>query len=282
MRVLSRQEAAAWCQGHDVALGDFGLPERSDADVKFKIPVDAQKRVHLVKQAMEAFVDEPSHLVWFDDWSVWPLGQRMHIFDRFRLSYGETRRLIDSPGHVFDHKEIEDAISFVTIAALFLWDCYVVSQRRTKLLFLSHNEDGATKGMELQAKVSWLTIVPSSAGTVGSLEPRLLPVWRTGLRNPSADDPVGCPVSTEEMILYPRPLLPFAVPANLEFIRKGQAGQDSFWLWAFYGHNGHRWNLCVFSGPERFQGAYTWMCGDNNPYNLKDDDHIAAIHNQEY
>jgi hypothetical protein len=282
MRVLSRREAAAWCQGHHVALGDFGLPERSDADLKFKIPVDAQKRVSLVKQAMEAFADEPFYLVWFDDWSVWPSGQRMHIFDRFRLSYGETRRLIDSPGHVFDQKEIEDATSFVTIAALFLWDCYVVSQQRAKLLFLSHDEYGATKGMALQAKLRWLTVMPFGADRVG-LKQHLLPVWRTGLRNPPADDPVGCPVSTKEMIQYLTPLLPFAVrPANFEFIQKGQAGQDSFWLWAFYGHDGHRWNLCVFSGPERFQGAYTWMCGDNNPYNLKDDDYIAAIHNQEY
>jgi len=75
----------------------------------------------------------------------------MHVFDRFRLSYGETRRLIDSPGHVFDQKEIEDATSFVAIAALFLWDCYVISQRRTKLLFISHDEYGVTKGIDLHA-----------------------------------------------------------------------------------------------------------------------------------
>jgi hypothetical protein len=118
---------------------------------------------------------------------------------------------------------------------------------------------------------------------VGNLKPRVLPVWRTGRRNPPADDPIGCPVSNEEMIQYLTPGLPFAMsPANFEFIQKGQAGQDSFWLWAFYGHDGHRWNLCVFSGPERLQGAYTWMCADNNPYNLNDDDYIAAIHNQEY
>jgi hypothetical protein len=220
---------------------------------------------------MEAFADEPSHLVWFTDWSVWP--DRMHIFDRFRLSYGETRRLIDSPGHVFDQKEIKDATSFVTIAALFLWDCYVVSHQRAKLFFLSHDEWGATKGLDLQAKVK-LTILPSR---VGSLNRHGRPIGRTGPRSPPPDDPVGCPVSTEEMIQYLTPL-PFPVrPANLEFIQKGQVGQDSFWLWAFYGYDGHRWNLLVFSDPK-----YTSMCADNNPYNLKDDDYIAAILNQEY
>jgi hypothetical protein len=281
MRGLSRDEAIAWCQEHRVALTNLALPELSDVDLKFKIPSDAQERVHLVNRAMEAFADEPSYLVWFTDWSVWSSGDRMHIFDRFRMSYGETRRLIDSPGHVFDQKEIEDATSFVTIAALFLWDCYVVGRQGVKLFFLSHDEWGAAKGMDLQAKVK-LTIVPFRADdTGGGLKLYELPVWQTALRDPPAGDPVGCPVSTEEMIQYLTSLLRFDVrPANFEFIKKGQVGRDSFWLWAFYGYDGHRWNLCVFSGPERLQGKYTWMCCDNNPYNMKDDDYIAAIHNQ--
>jgi hypothetical protein len=159
MRVLSPQEAEAWCNAHHVALSRWGLPERSDAHLKFEIPPDAQKRVYLVNQAMEALGDESHFLVWFDDWSVWPSGQRMHVFDRFRMSYGETRRLIDSPGHLFDGTEIEDGTSFVTIAALFLWDCYVVNPGRSKLLYLSHDEYGVTKGVDLEDKVKWLTIV---------------------------------------------------------------------------------------------------------------------------
>ena len=159
MRVLSSQEASAWCHAHHVALNQWNLPERSDADFKFEIPPDAQKRVYLVNQAMEIFEREPVFLVWFANWSVWPSGQRMHVFDRLRMSYGETRQLLDAPGHLFNGTEIDDATSFVTVAALFLWDCYVVNPARSKLLYLSHDEYGATKGLNLQ-KVSWLTIMP--------------------------------------------------------------------------------------------------------------------------
>jgi hypothetical protein len=127
MKVLSRQEAMYWCQAHGVALDNWGLPERSDAESRFEIPNDAQKRVYLVSQAMKAFDGDPLLLVWFHDWSVWPSGQRMHVFDRFRRSYGETRPLIDSPGHLFEGSEIEDAISFVTVAVLFLWDWFQCS-----------------------------------------------------------------------------------------------------------------------------------------------------------
>ena len=84
----------------------------------------------------------------------------MHVFDRLRMSYGETRRLIDLPGPLFDRTEIEDGISFVTVGTLFLWDCYVVNPGRTKLLHLSHDEYGVTKGIDLETKVEWLTIAP--------------------------------------------------------------------------------------------------------------------------
>ena len=123
--------------------------DRSDVFFKFAIPEDAGKRVSLVARGMQAFRNEPGFLVRFDDWSVWPSGQRMHVFDRFRLSYGETRPLIESPGHVFGRRDIEDAISFVTIAILFLWDCYVVTPKRSKLLFFSHDEYGLARGIDL-------------------------------------------------------------------------------------------------------------------------------------
>jgi hypothetical protein len=126
-----------------------GLPERSGSAAKFKIPEDVQRRVAVVAGGMREFSGEPLVLVWFDDWSVWPSGQRMHVFDRFRMSYGETRWLIHSPGHVFGEAEIEDAVSFVTLGVLFLWDCYVVTPKGSKLLFFSHDEFGLAKGIAM-------------------------------------------------------------------------------------------------------------------------------------
>ena len=147
-----RDDTSLWCRQHEIGLSDIGLPERSDSSAKFKIPADAQKRVHLVSQGMRAFGSEALFLVWLHDWDAWPSGQRMHVFERFRMSYGETRSLIDSPGHVFDRGEIDDAISFVTLAVLFLWNCYVVTPRRSKLLFFSHDEYGLTEGIEVDAE----------------------------------------------------------------------------------------------------------------------------------
>jgi hypothetical protein len=148
MEVLSREETALWCQRHEIALNHRGLPELSDAAAKFKIPEDAQKRVALVSQAMRVFRDAPLFLVWFTEWHVWQSGERMHIFDRFRMSYGEKRPLIQSPGHILHQAEMDDAVSLVTLGVLFLWDCYVVTPNRANLVFFSHDEFGLTKGAE--------------------------------------------------------------------------------------------------------------------------------------
>ena len=278
MKILSPREAATWCQEYHVALSDRGRPEDSDADLKFRIPRDAQERVHLVSQAMGAFRDETVFLVWFDNWSVWPSGQRMHVFDRLRMSYGETRPLIDSPGHLFGQTEIEDATSFVTVAVLFLWDCHIVVPGRRKLLFLSHDEFGLSKGIELPNSERVRT------AAAGSVRPRVLPVWSADHRDPVAGDPLGCPVSVGEMLEYLDPLLTFRVlPENLEFIQKGQVDASSYWLWVFHAEDKRRWNLCVFTGSDPPGGPKkTWMCADNNPYDLNDRDYVIAIYNKRY
>jgi hypothetical protein len=271
VKVLSKQEATLWCQEHEIAL-HWGLPDRATAEREFKIPSDAQARVGLVEQAMKLFDGEPQFLVWFSDWGVWPSGQRMHVFDRFRMSYGVTQPLIESPGHVFEGTELEDAVSFVTLGVLFLWDCHVVAPSQSKLLFFSHDEFGLSRGIELPGSVKVESPAP------GEVRPHMLPVWSADGRAPDAGDPIGCPVTVAEMVEY-LGMLPFEVrPASLEFMGKGQLDASAYWLWAFYGDDGRRWNLCVFWEPP---GA-TWMCADNNPHDLNDHDYVIAIHNKEY
>jgi hypothetical protein len=108
---------------------------------------------------MKMFSEDSLTLMWLDDWAVWPSGQRIHVFDRFRLSYGDTRPLINSPAHLFDRAEYEDAISFVTIALLFLWDCYVLTSHGRKLLFFSLDEYGVTTDHTFLKDITWLKIL---------------------------------------------------------------------------------------------------------------------------
>jgi hypothetical protein len=84
MMIITRAEAEHWCKTRSVALSNRALPELPSA-VKFPIPQGAGTRVALVASTMAEFRDAEEFLVWFDDWSVWPSGQRMQVFEKFRV-----------------------------------------------------------------------------------------------------------------------------------------------------------------------------------------------------
>jgi hypothetical protein len=147
VRFLSKSEAMRWCADNRFALDDRGLPDCSSPATKFDIPVDAQKRVHLVKRIMQESINSASLLVWFNDWMVWQSGQWMPLVRRLRISYGETRELIDTPAQLFANGEIEDATSFAVIAVLFLFDCYIICLDQRSIVFFSHDEWGISKSV---------------------------------------------------------------------------------------------------------------------------------------
>lgn len=140
MRSLTATEAARWCRSQGLG-SDRGLPRRPARIHEFAIPSDAGQRVALVAEHLRPF-SSGTALVWFDDWAVWPSGQRMHAFERFRASYGEDRPLIEIPAFLFSRSEFEDLASFVTIGVLFLWDVHVTAARGRSQLFFSHGEIG--------------------------------------------------------------------------------------------------------------------------------------------
>lgn len=109
---------------------------------RFEIPADAGRRVALVAAHLEHFASEPQTLVWFTEWGVWPSCERPHIFERFRASYGEMHALNEVPAHVFTPSEREDALSFVTLGVLFLWDVFAVGGGARRFVHYSHDEVG--------------------------------------------------------------------------------------------------------------------------------------------
>jgi len=130
MRAITKTEAQEWCRSHDIAIDDRGLPQPDFAETQgldFKIPEDTGQRIALLHKLFRSVPPEREILVWFDDWGVWPSGERKHMFERFRDSYGEHRWLSDAPGYLFATAERKDAISFAAFAILFLWDCHVLT-----------------------------------------------------------------------------------------------------------------------------------------------------------
>jgi len=144
MDFLSKSDAQKWCIENKIPLDEELYPNLEQAE-EFVIPSDAGKRVALVRRHLATFDSCDEVLIWISQWGVWPSGERMHIFYQFRKSYGENRMLKEAPAHLVKSKEIEDGISIVTLAVLFLWDCYILTKDNQKFCFYSHDEYGLLK-----------------------------------------------------------------------------------------------------------------------------------------
>jgi len=144
MKVLTKDECQQWCERLGLGVSEFGTPvfPSQPAPTDFDIPSDAGRRVALAREHLATFRDSPEVLVWMTEWGVWPSSERMHMFDRFRLSYGLNSPLIEHPGHLLARVEFETTSSLATFAILFLWDCYVVASDRRAMLFYCHDEFG--------------------------------------------------------------------------------------------------------------------------------------------
>ena len=144
MKGISEKEAQIWYRTQGLSLNDRELPARPKDVEIFKIPIDTGHRISLVSEHMTTYSKASELLVWFTDWGIWSSSERPHIFKRFCLSYGGIRPLIDTLAFFFDKTEFEDAVSFVTLGVLFLWDIYI-AKAGGPLLHFSHDEMGLIK-----------------------------------------------------------------------------------------------------------------------------------------
>jgi hypothetical protein len=72
--------------------------------------------------------------------AVWPSSQHMPLFTRFRQALGESRPLIEAPGHVVSASDSGDAVSVIATLLLFPWDCYGISASGRDAFYISHDE----------------------------------------------------------------------------------------------------------------------------------------------
>ena len=108
----------------------------------FNIPSDAGQRVAMTRNHFEPMRGSDEVLIWIEDWGVWPSGEHMPMFTRFREALGIRGGLIDRRGHLVREEQFEDGLSVIAFAALFLWDCYILPSSGRDFVFYSHDEVG--------------------------------------------------------------------------------------------------------------------------------------------
>ena len=145
MRFLTPTEWQRWCTDRKIPLRDVGWI-RPDIRAKhlhivdLKYPGDSGAKVSFARYLFSLVATEEETLLLVDDWAVWPSSQHMPLFTRFREALGECRPLIEAPGHLVMPSDADDAVSIVSTALLFIWDCYGISSSGRDAFYFSHEE----------------------------------------------------------------------------------------------------------------------------------------------
>ena len=145
MRFLTPTEWQAWCTQREIPLREAGwLRPDISADHFHVVDVpydgDSGAKVSMARFLFSLVAPDPETLILVDDWAVWPSSQHMPLFTRFRQAVGESRPLIESPGHIVTATDSDDAVSIVATSLLFIWDCSGISSSGRDAFYISHDE----------------------------------------------------------------------------------------------------------------------------------------------
>lgn len=128
----------------DVEAGEIQLGQHESKEVHLvyeKWP--AHWLVGLSKAISEAVQPFDSCLLVLTEIGIWPSSEDPYLFQKLRLSYGETSDVHDAPGQLFSAHECQDLRVFLTLALLFGWGGFVLPHRTDSSSFaLVFSHDG--------------------------------------------------------------------------------------------------------------------------------------------
>ena len=150
MKFITDTDCVTWCDERSYPTRETtdhrtrGASQRPDGFqfVPIKIPADSGRKVWLAGVLHDLVAPAPETLLWIPVWSVFPSSEHIPLFARLRGALGESRPLIEIPGHLLSAGDRDDAISLIVVALQFFWDLHLVSSTGRDAVYVSHHEDG--------------------------------------------------------------------------------------------------------------------------------------------
>ncbi len=177
MRVFTPEESAKWSEqlvardARRQPTRDLGKPHR----LKCEFPASFTKMLWFSRCIEAALQPRDSCLVWVTDWGIFPSGENLHLFYRFRQTYGDLRLLHEAPGHLCLNYESAEVVTLVHLGMLFGWDLHLIPTAGYARAFVSHDEwveVGFDHDTELRAtmkdlRAGGVVVSASPPGTAG-------------------------------------------------------------------------------------------------------------------
>lgn len=141
MQILTEDEAAVLLNASDLRsfVADVAW-QYPDTVPNYRLPKDSGVKVALARLIANFLLDRGPFLLWVTGTGIWSSGEHLDLFDRYRMSFGESRSIQDAPLHRLGLGDRDAAISLLCMGLFFVWDVELVSTNRSIAITFSHDE----------------------------------------------------------------------------------------------------------------------------------------------
>lgn len=142
MRIFSTTEASKFVGSDDLAsFFDDVRWQYADPLPAYFLPKDSGVKVALSRFLANTFLGRSPVFLWFTEWGICESCEHLDLFDRYRLSYGEKRKVSEAPVHFVEAiAELDALISLVCMGLFFAWGFEMMDQNRSIAVTVSHDQ----------------------------------------------------------------------------------------------------------------------------------------------
>ena len=135
MKCLTFSDSKVWLELIGVRIDENRCPlfDRKVDATMATLPTDVSALYYLCIGIVDRFPKGPNSLLWLSSWETYP-PEQIALFETIRRGNGETRSLIDAPGHLFGGDSLQERtmmIGLIFLILAFNWEGYLISSIET-------------------------------------------------------------------------------------------------------------------------------------------------------
>jgi hypothetical protein len=127
MKCYTVNEIIDWVGTRGVPYSPYGGKRTPNHYVQFVPPQTHRKTEAFIRHYLWNGLSAKPILIHLTDWGLYEPSE-MIVIEAIRGRYGETRSLVDAPGHAFPPEEKETAIALFSLSASYGWSAYLYSE----------------------------------------------------------------------------------------------------------------------------------------------------------
>jgi hypothetical protein len=125
MKMLSEKKCAEWLVSHDIPEAPYSRPAHTAAFyAQVRLPAQPLRQAAISRQLVVTCAPFESALLQFTDW-VFYKADEMAVLGGLRTLHGDSRPMIESPGHLLDVAERDLLIGMLSLAMHYGYSAYL-------------------------------------------------------------------------------------------------------------------------------------------------------------